>query len=414
MRKWIILALALLLTLSSVSAQDDTNPTSEVQATVNALFTATANAAENPALQATVEAAFQQAQTATYDALSLTSPTWTTTPPTAVIPTLDPALLQTIATQMTVIDGGTFAMGTTPDEVRRAVDLCVTVQNGNCLIGMGEDSAPPHQVTLNAFQMEITEVTYPQFVAFLNSMGAGSHRNGCSGQLCLLTQAESETSAVVLGAQYTFPEIIRNQPVVNVTWYGAQAYCDALGRRLPTEAEWERAARGSDGRIYPWGNTWNELLAKTSIPEDGSIGALPVSSYPAGVSPYGLFDMAGNVAEWVSDWYSAVYYRLPEASGLNPTGPTGGDQKVIRGGSWDAKPFFARTVHRQSFPPAQAGAWLGFRCAADYELQFAPTLPPTPDANVTAILLPTLANTVTALPTLAPPDAAATPTAVSN
>ena len=399
MRTLTIFALLLLLVIGGVGAQDEPG-TPDVEATVNALFTATANAAANPALQATIDAAFQQAQTATQAALDQTSPTWTVTPTAGISPTSDTERLQLVATQMAVVDGGTFAMGTDAAEVRAAVDLCVTVQNGNCTIAMGEDSAPSHQVTLNAFQIEITEVTYGQYVAYLNGMGAGSHTNGCGGQRCFLTQAESENSPVVLqDGQYTFPEVVRNQPIVHVTWYGAQAYCEALGRRLPTEAEWERAARGSDGRIYPWGNEWNELLARTSIPEDGTVGALPISSYPAGASPYGLFDMAGNVAEWVSDWYSPTYYRLPEASGLNPTGPAAGDQKVVRGGSWDAKPFFARTVHRQSLPPSDAGAWLGFRCAADYELQIVPTVPPTIGASLTPSPAPTLANTVTALPT---------------
>lgn len=394
MRKLTIFALLLVVT-GGVWAQDDPGAP-DVEATVNALFTATANAAANPALQATIDAAFQQTQAA----LDQTSPTWTVTPAAELSPTPDSDTLQLIATQMAVVDGGTFAMGTDAAEVRSAVDLCVTIQNGNCTIAMGEDSAPAHQVTLNAFQMEITEVTYAQYVAFLNSMGAGSHANGCGGQRCFQTQAESENSPVTLAdGEYTFPEVVRNQPVVQVTWYGARAYCEALGRRLPTEAEWERAARGSDGRIYPWGNVWNELLARTSIPEDGTVGALPISSYPAGASPYGLFDMAGNVAEWVSDWYSPTYYRLPEASGLNPTGPVAGDQKVVRGGSWDAKPFFARTVHRQSLAPNEAGAWLGFRCAADYELPLSPTAPPTAEVSVTPSPVPTLANTVTALPT---------------
>ncbi len=416
----VCLLLVLALSVSAVAAQDD--PLTPAQATINAQvearFTATAAAADvDEALQATVDAAFYSALTATQQAMSestadLTSATWTVTPTPSITPTPDADALRFLASNVAVIDGGLFQMGTTAGEVAAAVSLCIDEQNGNCTLAMGEDSAPIHSVTLNAFEIEVTEVTYAQYVAFLNSMGAGSHLGGCDGQACSLTSNEDENAAVTLqGEQYVFPEAIRNVAVSNVTWYGAKAYCEAIGRRLPTEAEWERAARGGDARIYPWGADWDPIYARTSIPEDGNIGALPVGSYPFGASPFGVLDMAGNVAEWVSDWYSPDYYRSPNASGLNPIGPAAGDQKVVRGGSWDAKPFFARTVHRQSFVPSQAGAWLGFRCAADYELQISPspvvaqltsTSGPTatPSATPALTITPTLANTVTALPTL--------------
>ncbi|MAS34733.1 MAG: hypothetical protein CL610_12050 [Anaerolineaceae bacterium] len=264
------------------------------------------------------------------------------------------------------IPGGTFTMGTSPAEVLAAVTACQD-EGGNCDISFGEDSAPQHSVTLDAFQIEETEVTYEQYLAFLNWLGPRSHLNGCDGFPCLITLNETDVSNVTFdSANYRVPPQINAFPVANVSWYGARSYCEAIGRRLPTEAEWERAARGSDGRVYPWGNDRTLTNANTSSRTDIPLeqrGAEAVGNYPA--SPSGIYDMAGNVAEWVSDWYSPTYYSQAEASGLNPQGPPVGTQKVLRGGSWDARIFFARSVHRQSLEPDQARIWAGFRCAAD-------------------------------------------------
>ncbi len=287
-----------------------------------------------------------------------------------------PLPLRDIATTMVTVPGGTFTMGTTTQEVVQAVNECVNRDGGACDPSFAEDAFPAHQVTVDTFQIEITEVTYEQYVAFLNYLGVNSHRNGCNGFPCVATTNEDPNSNILFeGATYFVPEIARNLPVANVTWHGAQAYCNALGRRLPTEAEWERAARGDDGRIYPWGNEWDNNKAKTNRPrpsEGGTIGPVEVGRYPDGVSPYGVYDMAGNVAEWVYDWYSATYYQQLAAQGvaINPQGPPRGDppngtDKVVRGGSWDAVPFFARSVHRQSHDANSPTLWIGFRCAAD-------------------------------------------------
>jgi formylglycine-generating enzyme required for sulfatase activity len=292
-----------------------------------------------------------------------------------------PADLAGIITPLVAVNGGTFQMGTTVQEVAEAVDECKRVYQANCQVEWGQDAAPPHPVTVNSFQMEVYEVSYAQYLAFLNSreagMGPNSHKNGCGGQICLATRNEDATSNVIFdSSNYRVLDAIRDFPVAGVTWYGAKAYCEAIGRRLPTEAEWERAARGPDNSLYPFGNAFSTDSAKTSRPkvEQGQAGSVRVGSYPAGA--WGLFDMAGNAAEWVSDWYSPNYYIQQAQSGqssIDPQGPPAGTQKVIRGGSWDSVPFFARAVQRQSLEPQNQTAWLGFRCAADA----APTTPGT-------------------------------------
>ncbi len=281
-----------------------------------------------------------------------------------------PAVLDVLKTDMVEVTGGQFQMGTTITEGAEAVRECQDVWGGLCQLSYVEDSAPARPVTISSFEIERTEVTYEQYIAFLNLMGPRSHLSGCDGNPCIATRNESDASNVSFNSQtYDVNNVINNLPVVNVTWYGATAYCEALGRRLPTEAEWEFAARGTDGRIYPWGGAgpFDTSLAKTNRPVTDNpleIGAVPVGSYPTGASPYGVLDMAGNVAEWVNDWYGATYYSQPDASGTDPQGPLGGTERVVRGGSWDAVPFFARAVHRQSAVPNDSEPWLGFRCAA--------------------------------------------------
>ena len=294
-------------------------------------------------------------------------------PPTIAPPTLAPTsdipeLLKVVRSLTVTIPGGAFVMGTTPGEVTEAVRQCITRDAGACEASYAQDSFPAHQVTVDAFLMETTEVTFEQYVAFLNIRGPDTHVNRCAGFPCIQTQNESRDAPIVFdGANYTIGAGLSQHPVYGVTWYGAREYCEAVGRRLPTEAEWERAARADDGRIYPWGNTWDNALAKTRLPRDAPPGSLQVGSLPLGASIYGVYDMAGNVAEWVSDYYSERHYGEQARQGdiLNPSGPIIGQQKVLRGGSWDGLPFFSRTVHRQSARPDQFLRWIGFRCVED-------------------------------------------------
>jgi iron(II)-dependent oxidoreductase len=214
----------------------------------------------------------------------------------------------------------------------------VLVPAGEFLMGSNEytDETPPHRVYLDAFHIDRYETTNALYERFMRATGRGAPDYWTDSSFNAPTQ-----------------------PVVGVTWYDADAYCKWAGKRLPTEAEWEKAARGTDGRKYPWGEQWDAGRANSGETRLGKTA--PVGSYPSGVSPYGAHDMAGNVWEWVADWYEAAYYRRsPER---NPKGPDSGQYRVVRGGSWGYVPALLRASNRVSNSPGNRGSSFGFRCA---------------------------------------------------
>ena len=161
-----------------------------------------------------------------------------------------------------------------------------------------------------------------------------------------------------------------DRPVVGVTWEDASAYCAWVGKRLPTEAEWEKAARGTDGRQFPWGNEAPTSARATLAKKwQGYDTPTPVGSLEAGKSPYGVYDMAGNAMEWVADWYDPTYYQ--HAPEKNPRGPEHGKAGIVRGGGWGFLPKDARTATR-IYPPRETRCTnIGFRCARDVAEQSA-------------------------------------------
>lgn len=215
--------------------------------------------------------------------------------------------------------------------------------------GMGSDDGwesekPVHTVGLKAYWIDQTEVTNAQY------------------SLCVQAGAcnpPSSPGSFTRDRYYNNTDFGR-YPVISVSWYDAMAYCEWAGRRLPTEAEWEKAARGVDGRIYPWGeNISCELANYIDCLGDTS----PVGSFPTAASPFGALDMAGNVWEWISDWYYIRYYNNSPLD--YPLGPDSGAYRVVRGGSWNDYEWYLRTTNRYSYFPDNKRVSIGFRCAQD-------------------------------------------------
>jgi formylglycine-generating enzyme required for sulfatase activity len=205
---------------------------------------------------------------------------------------------------------------------------------------------PVHQVEVGAFYLAAHPVTNEQYARFVAETG---HRVPALDDRRVQRENWDPDSR-------SFPLERARHPVVLVSWRDAQAYCEWAGGRLPTEAEWEKAARGGvDGKLYPWGDLIDPSLANY----DNQNGATPVGSYPA--NAYGLYDMVGNGWEWVADWYDPHYYA--RSPGENPLGPESGATKVLRGGAWLLFPEFCRVAYRFRNSPDFRFNLIGFRLA---------------------------------------------------
>jgi len=231
-----------------------------------------------------------------------------------------PSLPQHLERSMVLVPAGEFEMGSWTGDA---------------------DERPVRRVYLDAYFMDKNQLTVGEYAKFLEAT---------------FHEVPSDWN-IMSRAMH------QNRPVVNVDWADAAAYCKWAGKRQPTEAEWEKAARGTDGRTYPWGDEPPTKFHGNMKKEvwNNHLGLTPVGIFEDGKSPYGIYDMAGNVWEWVSDWYDDDYYST--APLRNPTGPATGLSKVVRGGSWGSGPEGLRSAERESHVPSFQGYGTGFRCA---------------------------------------------------
>ena len=244
---------------------------------------------------------------------------------------------QVSLSDMILIPAGPFLMGSSDEEIEK---ISRDLAHGELTPGAGWFAAerPQNEAHVEEFYINKYEVTNAQYREFIQATGHTLPRHWMGG---------------------TYPKGKADHPVSYVSWEDADAYCKWVGKRLPTEIEWEKAARGTDARIWPWGDTFD--VEKCNVESWEGSGSRPVGSYPNGVSPYGVYDMAGNVWEWTDSWYDAY-------PGSTHTSPEfGAELRVMRGGSWyhynSLGPIGARCASRDKQVPQGVSNVVGFRCA---------------------------------------------------
>jgi formylglycine-generating enzyme required for sulfatase activity len=271
-------------------------------------------------------------------------------------------LIRPPLSKMVRIPGGWFSMGTDKAGLKSAIGLCLQDlrpttrrQRRVCGLHLFRDEIPKRRVYVSTFEIDRWEVT------------RGAYRNCVTAGVCSLPR-HTPPPAPFGGDR---------APIVEVTWHQAQTYCAWRSKRLPTEAEWEKAARGPYGKRWPWGNQWNTRFCNhgTLHPvtthfdadsTDGHTWVAPVGTLLSDRSFYGVFDMAGNVSEWVADRYTArpaAPGRRSRLARINPPGPKHGAHRVLKGGSWLGPRFLTRAASRLSYDPKKSEAFVGFRCA---------------------------------------------------
>ena len=262
------------------------------------------------------------------------TPTTTPIPEASVTSKPDQTILADGAA-LRLVPAGIFVMGALPES---GLESCEASSVG-CTLEDFSDESPQHDVYLDAFWIYETEVTNAQY------------------RLCV------EAGACSLPAFLEFydQELFSEHPAVYLSWYQASDYCLWAGGRLPTEAEWEKAARGEDRRFFPWGNDLECGYANVKGCTQGLTA--DVGAYPEGASPSGVMDLAGNAAEWVADWYDPAYYEVSPSE--NPLGPPEGEMKVARGGSWKNPFSGVRSTNRSANFPEVSSSGVGLRCVVD-------------------------------------------------
>lgn len=239
-----------------------------------------------------------------------------------------------------------FAVSNSSNDQPVSEDM-VTIPAGPFVRGTqagGFDEQPERSIYLDSFSIDRYEVTNGQYQAFVTKT---NHRHPGP------PSRYAKNMVRMRGL---------NQPVVYVSWEDADAYCRWKGKRLPTEAEWEKAMRGTDGRLWPWGNVQDLNAANWARVDDGFEATAPVGSLKHDVSPYGIVDGAGNVMEWVADWYAEDSYRDP--ADKNPLGPEHGLFRVMRGGAYTSTGSDIRITSRSKMVPDFRDETIGFRCAS--------------------------------------------------
>jgi formylglycine-generating enzyme required for sulfatase activity len=270
------------------------------------------------------------------------------------------------------VPAGQFEMGMSDAQVDQALRVC-NEAGGDCERKAFRTQQPAHTVTLDAFWIDQTEVTNAMYAAFLGERGNQVEEGvpwlepGAGHDGIVYGHLEEVEGAFRPEAGY------EDHPVIEVSWYGAAAYCAWAGARLPTEAEWAYAARGPEAQAYPWGDTYDGAWTNacdTRCPyrwrdtryDDGAAQWASVGSYPDGASWCGVLDMSGNVWEWVNDRWSEGYYARSPAH--DPQGPASGTLRIARGGSWFDESWRVSATSRKALTPSSYRMhWVGFRCA---------------------------------------------------
>jgi len=287
---------------------------------------------------------------------------------------------QGIPEGMVLIPEGLFLMGSTKQDIDKLLELDRNIETVRL-----DNEIPQREVFMSAYLIDKYPVTNAEYKKFIESDGYGQKVFWSDAGWQYISQShplENGDTDVILNGE-------GDCPAVNVSWYEAEAFAKWAGKRLPTEAEWEKAARGTGGRMYPWGNTFEKINLNCS--ESKNEKPAPVTKYPQGQSPYGCFDMAGNVWEWTADWYDSQYYgSAPEKDPQGPKDaeadpyygqpeevgvsvydlePSTGSKtlsgcKVLRGGSWSgAGIVHVRCANRDYDEPIYKNDTMGFRCA---------------------------------------------------